>query len=101
MYLPSKHTFIIERLLFFCLIKYCKMPPSKILHIYLSTSTLQIFSMSRVEQFYLSGTIPCISLTNNHLFCRTYEEKAEQISVVEWHEYNSSPKMFSIFYHLL
>src|SRR5690625_5194941 len=33
MYLPSKHTFIIERLLFFCLIKYCKMPPSKILHI--------------------------------------------------------------------
>src|SRR5690625_3377079 len=34
MYLPSKHTFIIERLLFFCLIKYCKMPPSKILHIF-------------------------------------------------------------------
>src|SRR5690625_1485028 len=29
MYLPSKHTFIIERLLFFCLIKYCKMPRVK------------------------------------------------------------------------
>src|SRR5690625_4415073 len=76
MYLPSKHTFIIERLLFFCLINYCKMPPSKILHI--SRINLKKFSnhVDILKQDYYTKKLTTESFLKIMLFAQLHETES-------------------------